>query len=339
MSDKDVWLVTGGAGYIGGHTVARLHAQGHRVVVLDDLSSGLTHRIPAGVPFVNASVQDEQAVAEAFRAHKVTGVLHFAAKKSVPDSVADPVLYYRENVGGMTSLLGAMVQTGVMKIVISSTASVYGLVQESIVTEETPTAPLSPYGHTKLIGEQMVRAVGEAHGVSWIALRYFNAVGADDASMADRGGTNLFPLILRAFAAGEPALVTGDDFDTPDGSGVRDYIHVADLADAHVAAVERLNKGSAAAVYNVGTGVGYSVFDVLNTLRTVSGEEVPFTVGPRRPGDPACCIAAVDRIRADLGWSAQRDLIDMVSSAWSAREALGTSTSGLAAMRPATRAE
>jgi UDP-glucose 4-epimerase len=326
MSDSDVWLVTGGAGYIGGHTVARLHAQGHRVVVLDDLSSGLPHRIPEGVPFVQARIQDTEAVTAALREHRVTGVLHFAAKKSVPESVDDPLLYYRENVGGMTSLLGAMVQTGVQKIVISSTASVYGMVQEPIVTEEAAVNPMSPYGQTKLICEQMARAVGEAHGVSWIALRYFNAVGADDPSMADRGGTNLFPLILRAFAAGEPALVTGDDFDTHDGTGVRDYIHVADLADAHVAAVERLNKGAAAAVYNVGTGVGYSVFDVLNTLRTVSGEEVPFTVGPRRPGDPACCIAAVDRIRADLGWSSQRDLIDMVSSAWLAREALGTST-------------
>ncbi|WP_020521463.1 UDP-glucose 4-epimerase GalE [Catelliglobosispora koreensis] len=322
MTEKDVWLVTGGAGYIGGHTVARLHAQGHAVVVLDDLSSGLAHRVPDGVPFVNAAVQDLAAVAEALREHKVTGVIHFAAKKSVPESMADPILYYRENLGGMTSLLGAMVETGVKKIVISSTAAVYGMVQDPIVTEDTPTAPINPYGHTKLICEQMVRAAGEAHGISWLALRYFNAVGADDPALADRGISNLFPLIFRAFAAGKPALVTGDDFDTHDGTGVRDYIHVADLADAHVAAVERLNKGAAADFYNVGTGQGYSVLDVLAALREVTGEEVPYTVGPRRPGDPASVVASVERIRTDLGWSAQRDLMDMVSSAWSARKAL-----------------
>jgi UDP-glucose 4-epimerase len=322
VTDRDTWLVTGGAGYIGGHTVARLHALGHRVVVLDDLSSGLTHRVPNGVPLVGADLLDEQAVTRALREHEVTGVLHLAGKKSVPESVADPVLYYRENIGGMTSLLGAMVSTGARKLVLSSSASVYGVPSQPIVTEQSPTAPINPYGHTKLMCEQMAHAAGVAHGISWLALRYFNAVGADDASLSDRGISNLFPLIFRAFAEGRPAMVTGGDFETHDGTGVRDYIHVADLADAHVVALKRLTEGPAAEVYNVGTGQGYSVLDVISALREVTGEEVPYTIAPRRPGDPASVIAAVDRIQTDLGWSAKRDLKDMVSSAWLARKAL-----------------
>lgn len=322
MARSDVWLVTGGAGYIGGHTVARLHAAGHRVVVVDDLSTGLAHRVPEGVPLVAASLLDQDSVALALREHEVTGVLHIAGKKSVPESVSDPVLYYRENLGGMTSLLAAMVQAGTRKLVFSSTAAVYGVPSTGVVTEETPTMPINPYGHSKLVCEQMARAVGEAHGLSWLALRYFNAVGADDVSLADRGGSNLFPLVFRAFAEGRPVLVTGDDFDTHDGTGVRDYIHVADLADAHVAAVNRLNRGPAADAINVGTGKGYSVLDVLAALGDITGQKIPYTVGPRRPGDPAEVVAAVDRAWAELGWSAQRDLNDMVASAWSARQAL-----------------
>lgn len=318
----DVWLVTGGAGYIGGHTVARLHAQGHRVVVLDDLSTGLTQRLPEGVAFVATSVLDESAVAAAMREHEVTGVLHFAGKKSVPESVEKPLLYYRENVGGMTALLGAMVRAGVGKLVLSSSAAVYGMPPVAVVTEETPAMPINPYGHSKLICERMAAAAGEAHGISWLALRYFNAVGADDITLADRGRTNLFPLIFRAFTEGRPVLVTGDDFDTHDGTGVRDYIHVADLADAHIAAVSRLDEAQGAEIFNVGTGKGYSVLEVIGALQDITGEEVPYVVGPRRSGDPASVVAAVDKIWADLGWSAQRDLKDMVASAWSARQAL-----------------
>lgn len=319
---EDVWLVTGGLGYIGGHTVARMHARGARLVVLDDLSTGLTQRLPEDVPWVHASVLDESAVAAAMREHGVTGVIHFAGKKSVPESVEKPLLYYRENVGGITSLLGAMVQTGATKLVFSSSAAVYGVPPAAVVTETTPALPINPYGHSKLICERMAAAVGEAHGISWLALRYFNAVGADDMTLADRGGTNLFPLIFRAFAEGRPVLVTGDDFDTPDGTGVRDYIHIADIADAHVAAVSRLENGPAAEIYNVGTGKGYSVLEVIAALQEITGEDVPYVVGPRRPGDPASVIAAVDKIWNDLGWSAQRDLKDMVASAWSARQAL-----------------
>ncbi|GIH08160.1 UDP-glucose 4-epimerase GalE [Rhizocola hellebori] len=321
MVRRDVWLVTGGAGYIGGHIVARLHAAGRPVVVYDDLSTGSAHRVPDGVPLICASVLDEEALAKALVQHEVTGVMHVAAKKSVPDSMRDPVLYYRENIGGVVTLLAAMVHTGVKKLVFTSSAAVYGMPSASIITEQTPAEPISPYGYSKLAGERMIADAGRAHDISWLALRYFNAVGAEGDQLADRGGTNLFPVIFRAFAAGKPVAVTGGDFATHDGTGVRDYIHVADLADAHVAAADRLTRGPAAQVLNVGTGKGYSVLDVLAALRKVTGVEVPYAIGPRRDGDPATVIAAVDRVREELGWSAQRDLDQMVASAWSARQA------------------
>jgi UDP-glucose 4-epimerase len=300
----------------------RLHEAGHGVVVVDDLSTGLAHRLPVGVPLVRASVLDQETITTALKEHQVTGVMHFAGKKSVPESVENPILYYRENVGGIISVLGAMVQAGVNKLALSSSAAVYGMPPVPVITEDTPAHPISPYGHSKLISEQIAEAAGQAHGISWLALRYFNAVGADGASMADRGGTNLFPVVFRAFAEGRPVPVTGDDYDTHDGTGVRDYIHVADLADAHVAAVDRLARSGASDILNVGTGKGYSVFDVLAALREITGQEVPYMVHPRRQGDPATVIAAVDRAREVLRWSAKRDLHEMVSSAWAARQAL-----------------
>jgi UDP-glucose 4-epimerase len=322
MTETSVWMVTGGVGYIGGHTVPRLLAAGHGVVVLDDLSTGMPHRLPEGASLVNASVLDTEAVTQALREHRITGVIHFAAKKSVPESVADPMLYYQQNVGGTTSLLTAMLRAGTMKLAYSSTAAVYGVPQKEIVDEDDLTAPINPYGHSKLVCEQIIRSVGEAHGLSWLSLRYFNATGADDVSLSDRGISNLFPLVFKAFAEGRPVLVTGDDFDTVDGTGVRDYIHVADLADAHVAAVARLAGGPTAEVVNVGTGRGYSVLEVIAALEEVVGGPVPYTVGPRRPGDPAKVIASIERARRVLGWTAQRNLKDMVASAWSARQAL-----------------
>ena len=317
-----VWMVTGGIGYIGGHTVPRLLAAGHQVVVLDDLSTGLPHRLPEGATLVEASVLDTDTVTRALREHRVTGVIHFAGKKSVPESVADPMLYYQQNVGGTTCLLSAMLRAGTMKLAYSSTAAVYGVPRKEIVDEGEPVAPINPYGHSKLTGEQMIKAVGEAHGLSWLALRYFNAVGADDVTLSDRGISNLFPLVFKAFSEGRPVLVTGDDFATHDGTGVRDYIHVADLADAHLAAVERLNREQAAEIVNIGTGRGYSVLEVIAALQEVVGREVPYVVGPRRPGDPAKVVASVEKARRVLGWSAQRGLREMVASAWFARQAL-----------------
>jgi UDP-glucose 4-epimerase len=318
----DVWLVVGGAGYVGGHTVARLHATGRPVVVLDDLSTGLAERVPDGVPLVRASMHDRATVARAMVEHGVTGVMHFAALKSVPESMREPVRYYHENVGGLVSLLTAMSDVGVGRIVYSSSAAVYGIPPTPVVTEQTPTVPINPYGQTKLIGEQLLRAAGDAHGLSWLALRYFNAVGAEDPMLGDRGVSNLFPLAFEAFAAGRPVPVTGGDFDTPDGTGIRDYVHVADIADAHVIAAERLERAPGAAVYNVGTGRGRSVLEVLATLESLIGQPVRHRIDPRRPGDAAQVVAAVGRIQDELGWFATRDLTDMVRSAWLSRQAL-----------------
>jgi UDP-glucose 4-epimerase len=319
---RDAWLIVGGAGYVGGHTVAALHAAGRTVVVLDDLSSGLAERVPDGVPLVLASMHDRAAVARAMVEHGVVGVMHFAALKSVPESVAEPVRYYRENVGGLVSLLTAMTDVGVHRIVYSSSAAVYGIPPTPVVTEETPSVPINPYGQTKLIGEQLLQAAGTAHGVSWLALRYFNAVGADDPLLGDRGVSNLFPLAFEAYKQGRPVSVTGGDFETPDGTGIRDYVHVADIADAHLAAVRRLERGPAGAIYNIGTGQGHSVLEVLAALESVIGQPVPFRIDPRRPGDPAQVVAAVGRIQDELGWFATRDLAEMVRSAWVSRQAL-----------------
>jgi UDP-glucose 4-epimerase len=315
-------MIVGGAGYVGGHTVARLHAAGRPLVVLDDLSTGLAERIPDGVPLVTASMHDRATVARTMVEHGVTGVMHFAALKSVPESVRDPLRYYHDNVGGMVSLLTAMTDVGVHRIVYSSSAAVYGVPPTAVVTEETPAVPINPYGETKLIGEQLLRAAGRAHAISWLALRYFNAVGADHPMLGDRGVSNLFPLAFEAYCQGRPVSVTGGDFDTPDGTGIRDYVHVADIADAHLSAVERLEQAPAAAVYNIGTGRGRSVLDVLAALESVIGQQVRYRIDPRRPGDPAQVVAAVGRIRDELGWFATRDLPEMVRSAWACHNAL-----------------
>jgi UDP-glucose 4-epimerase len=320
-SSRHVWLIVGGAGYVGGHTVARFVAAGRPVVVLDDLTTGLAERIPDGVPLIRASMHDRVAVARTMVEHGVTGVMQFAALKSVPESVADPVRYYHDNVGGLVSLLTAMSDVGVRRIVYSSSAAVYGIPPTPVVKEETPAVPINPYGETKLIGERLLHAAGPAQGLSWLALRYFNAVGADDALLADRGASNLFPLAFEACRRGEPVSVTGGDFDTPDGTGIRDYVHVADIADAHLVAADRLEAGPAAAVYNIGTGRGHSVLDVLAALESVIGQPVPRRIDPRRAGDPAQVVAAVGRIRDELGWFATRDLAEMVRSAWIGRQA------------------
>jgi UDP-glucose 4-epimerase len=248
--------------------------------------------------------------------------MQFAALKSVPESVSEPVRYYRENVGGLVSLLTAMASVNVDRIVYSSSAAVYGIPPTPVVTEQTPAVPINPYGQTKLIGEQLLRAAGEAYGLSFMALRYFNAVGADDPVLSDRGVSNLFPLAFAAFSQGLPVSVTGGDFDTPDGTGIRDYVHVADIADAHLAAADRLEHGPAGTVYNIGTGRGHSVLEVLAALESAIGQPVRHRIDPRRPGDPAQVVAGVGRIQDELGWFATRDLAEMVKSAWLSRQAL-----------------
>ncbi len=311
------WLVTGGAGYIGGHVVRRLRAAGHEVAVLDDLSTGRADRVPADVPLVTAAVTDRHAVAGALRAYRVTGVIHLATRKSPAESVARPDWYHRENVGGVAALLRAMADTGVHRLLFSSTEAVYGVPTTPVVDEHTPTAPINPYGQTKLLGERLLAAAGAGYGLSWLALRYFNVVGAADPVLADRAPTNLVPIVLDALAAGRPVTVTGADYPTRDGTGVRDYIHVEDLAEAHVVAAGRLSGGGClSGAYNVGTGRGHSVFEVLRRVEAVTGRTVPYRVGPRRPGDPPEVVADPARICRELGWRARHDLTDMVASSW-----------------------
>lgn len=312
------WLLTGGAGYIGGHIVAAMRDSGREVVVLDDLSTGDPDRLPADVALVRGSTLDAPLVSSLVRKHGVTGVIHLAAKKSVPESVTMPLHYSEQNVTGTASLLGALVGTEVERLLYSSTAAVYGETGNGLVDESHPTMPTNAYGASKLAAEHLVRHVGRAHGFSTIALRYFNVAGTGSPALADRGVSNLVPLVLRALAQGRAAQVFGDDYPTPDGTCIRDYIHAADLAEAHVAAVSVLEHGDVDAVYNVGRGRGVSVLEVLDAVRRVTGLPLEHAVAPRRPGDPASVVACADAAREQLGWVARRDLDAMVSSAWEA---------------------
>ena len=312
------WLITGGAGYIGSHVVRALQDSGRKVVVFDDFSSGLERKVPAGVPIVRASVADRAAVAKALRAHRVDGVIHLAAKKAAGESVTMPLYYYRENVSGMVELLAAMSEVGVAKLVYSSSAAVYGTPSENPIYEDAQLAPESPYGETKVVGEWLTRNAGIADGVSWVALRYFNVAGAANDELGDTSINNLIPMVFRALANGERPQIFGDDYPTADGTCIRDYIHVADLADAHVVAAARCESSMSAEIFNVGRGVGSSVREVMDTIGSVLDRDIDPEVVPRRVGDPPASTAATDRIAKALGWRASHDLRAMVASAWSA---------------------
>jgi UDP-glucose 4-epimerase len=313
------WLLTGGAGYIGGHVLSAMRRAGYSVVVLDDLSTGSRRRVPADVPFVHASILDADAIVDSIHTHRVTGVVHLAAKKSVPESLERPLDYWRENVGGTERLLRAMNQTGVERIVYSSSAAVYGTPDVPVVTEDSPTRPESPYGQTKLASEWMLAAAAHRSSLRWITLRYFNVAGAASPELADTGATNLIPQVLAAVMEGRRPQVFGGDYPTRDGSCIRDFIHVADLADVHVAAVHALESGSTVGpIFNVGCGQGYSVKEVMDTIRRVVNRRIEYDVVNRRAGDPAQVIAASDLVRGQLGWKAQHGLEDMVRSAWQA---------------------
>ncbi|MGY1748064.1 UDP-glucose 4-epimerase GalE [Modestobacter sp. SYSU DS0511] len=308
------WLVTGGAGYIGLHVVRALTARGHEVVVLDDLSTGRDHLVD--VPLVRGSVHDRDLLERVLVEHRVRGVVHMAAKKQVAESVALPLHYYRENVTGLLTLLEAMRAREVDLLVFSSSAAVYGMPDVDQVTEETPTVPLSPYGETKLIGEWMTRAAANAHGLRYALLRYFNVAGAAEPALTDVAVTNLIPMVFERLSSGRAPLLFGGDHPTPDGSCIRDFIHVADLAQAHVAALEHLDAGGPDLLLNVGTGTGASVREVLDVIGSVTGLPTEPEVLPRRAGDAPRVVASDATIRAALGWRAERDLREMVSSAW-----------------------
>jgi UDP-glucose 4-epimerase len=314
------WLVTGGAGYIGAHVVHALHAAGERVVAFDDLSTGVPERLAGleNVPLVTGAVQDTSLVAKVLREYEVEGVVHIAAKKQPAESVEKPLLYYRENVGGLESLLRAMHETGVDCLVFSSSAATYGNQDTDVLTEDALCRPESPYGETKLVGEWMIAGVARATGLRYISLRYFNAAGTARPELADTGVFNLIPMVFERLTAEKPPLIFGDDYPTPDGTTIRDYVHVADIASAHVAAVRHLATGvEARHVLNVGTGRGSSTRQVVEMILQVTGRHdlTPEVLG-RRPGDPAISIASADRIREVLGWSATHDLHAIVTSAW-----------------------
>ena len=314
------WLVTGGAGYIGSHVVRALVGAGLRAVVVDDLSSGRTEFVPTGVPFARGSILDGDLLTRTMDAHDVTGVIHVAGYKYAGVSVTRPLFTYEQNVTGTAILLAAMQDRGVDRMVFSSSAAVYGTPDTDLVTEETPKSPQSPYGESKLIGEWLLRDQAVAVGLRHTSLRYFNVVGSGEGGVFDVSPHNLFPLVFEALVDGRTPRINGNDYPTPDGTNVRDYIHVADLAISHVAAARRLDAGEPLeSAYNLGSGDGVSVGEIMSTIADVTG--IPFSpeIAPRRPGDPARIVAGGALAARDLDWRMRHSLRDMVESAWQAR--------------------
>ncbi|RMH43327.1 MAG: UDP-glucose 4-epimerase GalE [Alphaproteobacteria bacterium] len=312
-------LVTGGAGYIGSHTCKALARQGWIPVTLDNLSRGHAEAVRWG-PLVRADVRDRAAVAAAIREHGIRTVLHFAAYAYVGESVAEPLLYYDNNVAGMISLLEAAAETGVSGIVFSSSCATYGHPDRIPVAETAPQNPLSPYGRTKLFCERILEDNAAAGGPRFVSLRYFNAAGTDpEGELAERHypETHLIPLALQAASGAGPELtIFGNDYDTPDGTCIRDYIHVTDLAEAHVRAVAHLEGGGGSVAVNLGSGKGHSVLEVLETIARVTGRPVPARFGPRRPGDPAQLFADPTLARQVLGFATRRsDLRTIIADA------------------------
>jgi UDP-glucose 4-epimerase len=314
------WLVTGGAGYIGAHVVRALQDAGLEPVVLDDLSSGFESFVPDEVPFVRGSILDGQAVLRTIDAHNVSGVIHVAGFKYAGVSVQRPLHTYEQNVAGTATLLAAMADRGVDRIVFSSSAAVYGTPTVELVTESTPCVPESPYGESKLIGEWLLRDQAVASGLSHTSLRYFNVVGSGDPSVYDTSPHNLFPLVFDALVDGRTPKINGNDYPTPDGTNVRDYLHVSDLAISHVAAARRLEAGETLErAYNLGSGDGVSVAQIMAEIAAATGIDFTPEIGPRRAGDPARIVASGELAARDLDWRMRHTLADMVSSAWQAR--------------------
>lgn len=313
------WLVTGGAGYIGSHVVRAFAETGLDVVVVDDLSSG--HREFVGdVPLVEGSIVDTALMERTMREHAVEGVVHLAGYKYAGVSVERPLHTYTQNVTGTVNLLEAMAAAEVGAIVFSSSAATFGTPNTDLVTEETATRPESPYGESKLVGEWVIRDQARATGLRHTSLRYFNVVGSGSDDLYDTSPHNLFPIVFEKLLAGETPRINGGDFDTPDGTCVRDYVHVADLARSHVVAAQRLAAGEELQpVYNLGSGTGSSVAEIMQAIRTATGIDFTPEVGPRRPGDPARIVATGEAAARDLDWQMRHTLDDMVRSAWQAR--------------------
>ena len=312
-------LVTGGAGYIGGHTARLLIHQGYDVTVADNLSRGHRHNVdPARL--VELDLADTAGLRRLMRERQFDAVIHFAAYIAVGESTRVPELYFANNTCGTLSLLTAMIECGVRRLVFSSTAAVYGLPDRAPIPEDNPFAPINPYGESKVMVEKMLAWFDRIHNLRSVCLRYFNAAGADpEGAIGEEHDpeTHLIPLILRAVKTGNPVTVFGTDYDTPDGTCLRDYIHVNDLAAAHILAVESLMADGPSAAFNVGVGRGYSVMEVIRAAESVTGKSVPYVVGPRREGDPAVLVADSAKLQAALGWRPRfTDLRQIVDTAW-----------------------
>jgi UDP-glucose-4-epimerase GalE len=313
-------LVTGGAGYIGSHTVKLLVQRGYRPVVYDNLIYGHREAVLNG-DFVQGDLHDTAQLVQVLKQSHITDVMHFAGFAYVGESVQDPLKYYANNVVGTLSLLQAMRTVGVQHLIFSSTCAVYGHPQHPVLTEEHPLCPINPYGESKLFVERMLQSSAAAYGLRYISLRYFNAAGADpegELGESHDPETHLIPLVL-SVASGRRSDVSifGTDYETADGTCIRDYIHVSDLADAHIRALEALDTDKAQTVYNLGTGTGYSVRQVIETAAHVTGRSIATQIAARRPGDPPCLVAAADKIRSALGWQPRyTDLPTIIATAW-----------------------
>ena len=314
-------LVLGGAGYIGSHTALELVKAGNEVVIADNLVTGYRKAIPEGAKFYEGDLRDSDFLDNLFHQEKIDAVIHFAAYSLVGESVTNPLKYYDNNLYGTKVLLEAMVKNHVGKIVFSSTAATYGEPENIPILESDRTCPTNPYGETKLAMEKMFKWTAEAHGLRYVSLRYFNACGADESGEIGEAHTpesHLIPLILQVpNGKRETISIYGTDYDTPDGTCIRDYIHVTDLAQAHILAVQYLNNGGESDIFNLGNGVGYSVREVIETARKVTGHPIPATETSRRAGDPARLVASSEKAKSVLGWKPVHDsLEEIIASAW-----------------------
>jgi UDP-glucose 4-epimerase len=313
-------LVTGGAGYIGAHVAAELLKSGYSIRIYDDFSNGLHRRVDGKFrDIVDGDMLDRAKLLAALDG--IDAVIHLAAKKAVEESVKDPLKYYENNVGGTLNLLGAMAAKGVKQLVYSSSAAVYSPNDKEAVVEDDPTAPLSPYGASKLLAEQLISSVGLAEQISNISLRYFNVVGSNIAEFGDNSKDNLVPKVFLALKNGRRPQIYGSDYPTPDGTCIRDYIHVQDLALAHLAALKKVESGYISQVYNVGSGKGYSVKEMMDQISKSLGRDINPEVSQARAGDSPKLIASIDKIKEQLGWSPKASLEEMIDSAWQAEVA------------------
>lgn len=313
-------LVTGGAGYIGSHVVSALLDSGHEPVVIDDLSTGDPGRLPADVRLLRADFGDPDAIRGLLGRTRVDAVFHLAACKIVDESIRQPLRYYQSNVTAWRTLLGEILRADIGIVVLASSAAIYGSAADGVVAEEVTPRPQSPYGRSKLIGEWLLSDAAAASGLSWAALRIFNVAGADRPTLADRTAHSLLPQLLSALDRGEPGLVYGDAHPTPDGTCIRDYVHVADVAEALVATLPAA-AGGVNGVFNVGTGRGASVLEMIDIVERVTGRSLPHRVIEPCAGDPAWVVADIARVGSQLRWRARRDLESIVLSDWAARHA------------------